>query len=252
MGLYGKSMMRGAIDRQGHVFQEGNWIYAALTGDRFLWDVACRVSDNQAEKLTPHFDFGIERAGGWPLINAVAAYRHTANPYYLNAARLMIQRCLERQDPVTGGWIHQPPLSETGGVPCIGGKAFAVGILGNGILRYLEQEPQTRPEVRHMVVRGVDWLMNESWLPGHGFRYISNCPTYQNIGSRGSTSLLLCEFVAFAYDQTYEVKYRDFWKEMMGDELHKTNGGALGKDFTQSLRQTIFGLDRTLKWSDGK
>ena len=41
---YGRSMFRGGIDRQGHVFQEGNWIYGALTGDRFLWDTAQRCT----------------------------------------------------------------------------------------------------------------------------------------------------------------------------------------------------------------
>ena len=53
-------MFRGGIDRQGHVFQEGNWIYGALAGDRFLWDTAQRVCSNQAEKLTVNYDFGIE------------------------------------------------------------------------------------------------------------------------------------------------------------------------------------------------
>ena len=134
---------------------------------------ATRVCDNQAFWLTNNFNFTIERAGGWPLINAVAAYRHTGNPYYLNAARLMVQRCLERQDPATGGWLHYPPVDETGDVPTLGGKAFATGILSYGVLRYLDTEPQPRPEVRRMLVRAGDWLMRESWVPQRGFRYIN-------------------------------------------------------------------------------
>jgi hypothetical protein len=242
---YGRGMFHGAIDRQGHVFQEGNWLYASLTGDRFLWDVAQRVCDNQAEWLTKGFDFGIERAGGWPLINAVAAYRHTANPYYLNSARLMIQRCLERQDPVLGGWLHYPPIDETGDVPVYGGKAFAVGILSYGILRYLDVEP--RPEVRRMLVRATDWLMKESWNPDRGFRYITKCQRYHNAGERGMTCLLNAELVAFAYEETRDKRYLDFWQEMTSGVFDK-NFGAMGKGFAQCVHQTVFGLERIRPW----
>lgn len=240
---YGTSMFRGAIDRQGHVFQEGNWIYAALTGDGFLRDVANRVCTNQAEKLTPNFDFGIERAGGWPLINAVAAYRTSGNPFYLNAARLMVQRCLERQDPARGGWLHFPPLSETGDEVCRGGKAFATGILSYAVLRYLDEEPRPRPEVRQMLVRVADWLIDESWQPGKGFRYISNCAKYKDAGGRGMTSLLNAEIAAFAAQETGQSRYRDFWVDMIRGELTRNSGG-MGKTFAQAVRQTIFGVDR--------
>ncbi len=244
--LYGGSMLRGAIDRQGHVFQEGNWLFAALTGDRFLRDVAERACTNQAEKLTPRFDFSIERTAAWPLINAVTAYRFSGNPYYLNAARLIIDRVLERQDPVTGGWPHWPPLSEVDNLPTYGGKAFAVGVLSFGILRYLDEEPLDRPDVRRMVVRGADWLMNESWVPGQGFRYITNCAKYRNSGKRGATCLLNSEFVAAAYEFTNDPKYAAFWREMVGDQLSRPAEG-MGKGFTMSTRQTVFGLDRAAR-----
>jgi len=241
--LYGRGMFRGSIDRQGHIYQEGNWLFAALSGDPFLRDVAQRVSTNQAEKLTPNFNFGIERSGGWPLVNAVAAYRFTGDPYYLNAARLMIERCLERQDPATGGWPHWPPVSETGGIPVFGGKAFAVGILSYGILRYLDEEPLDRAEVRRMLVGGADWLINESWTPGKGFRYISNSPIHRGTGGRGVTCLLNAEIVAFAYRETGDPKYLEFWKEMMRGAFDNEIKG-IGKSLAMGIHQVVFGLDR--------
>ncbi len=241
--LYGRSMLRGAIDPQGHIYQEGNWICAALTGDRFLHDVAQRVCGHQASRLTVNYNFGIERAGGWPLINAAGAYRHSGDPFYLNAARIMIQRCLERQDPQTGGWLHQPPLSETDGEKVLGGKAFAVGILSNGILRYLDVEPLDRPDVRRMVVRGADWLMQEAWNPGKGFRYISNSAKYRDAGDRGVSCLLNAELAAAAYEFTGDEKYADFCRELIRDQFAGTQNG-MGKTFAMSIRQTIFGLDR--------
>jgi len=236
-------MLHGALDAQGHIYQEGNWLYAAMTGDWWFRDVAERVCMHQAARLTPNFNFGIERSGGWPLINAAAAYNFSGNPYYLNAARIMIERCLQRQDPATGGWLHSPPKGETDGVAVIGGKAFAVGILTYGILRYLDQEPDDRPGVRHMLVRGADWLMNESWNPGKGFRYISNSPTHRDTGSRGVTCLLNAEVIAFAHEQTGDPKYLSFWREMMRGVLDSISSG-MGKSFTMTVRQTVFGLDR--------
>ena len=236
-------MLRGAMDPQGHIYQQGNWLYAALTGDPWFRHVAERVCSNQAKTLTPAFNFGIERSGGWPVINACAAYGFSGNPHYLNAARLMVERALQRQDPETGGWPHTPPRSETAGVRVWGGKAFAVGILTHGLLRYLEQEPDDRPDVRRMLVRGADWLMNEAWNPAKGFRYISNAPNCRNSGHRGITCLLNAEIIAFAYDETGDRKYLEFWKEMMKGMFDSPCSG-MGKSFTQCMRQTIFGLDR--------
>lgn len=244
MDQYGGGMFRGAIDPQGHVFQDGNWISAAVSGDRFLRDEAARVCDHQATELTRKFDFGIERCGGWPLINAVGAYRHSGDPYYLNAARIMIERCLERQDPATGGWLHKPPLSETDGEAVLGGKAFAVGVLTFGILRYLEVEPRDRPDVRQMLVRGADWLMNEAWNPQKkGFRYISNCAKYRDTGSRGLTALMTLELAAAAHEWTHDDKYRRFAHDLL-EGAFSGDCGKMGKDFAQGTRQTIFGLDR--------
>jgi len=244
MALYGGGMFNGAIDRQGHVYVGGHWLYAALTGDRWLRETADRVSANQAEKLTPNFNFGIERAGGWPLINMATAYGFSGNPYYLNAARLMIERCLQRQDPVTGGWLHQAPASEVDGEQVMGGKAFAVGILTNGILRYLEQEPEPRPDVERMLIRGADWLREESWNPDkQGYRYISRAKKYQPTGSRGATALLNAEVIAFAYEQTKDPKYLEFLHDNLQGMLAGSPSG-MGKGFTMDTRQTVYGLDR--------
>lgn len=240
-------MLRGAMDRQGHIFEQGVWLYAALTGDPWLRDVAERVCDNQASQLTPDFDFGIERSGGWPLINASNAYLFSGNPYYLNAARIMVERCLMRQDPDSGGWLHTPPKGETDNVPVLGGKAFAVGILTHGLLRYVDVEPMERPEVNHMLVRGADWLMKESWEPGNGFVYITNAPKYRGKGTRGMTCALNAEAVAFAYEETGDAVYLDFWREMMNNQWQSTVRG-MGKSFTQATRQSVFGLDRVIPY----
>ncbi len=229
-------------DPQGHVFQEGLWLYGALTGDRWLTDTAAHVCTWQAECLTPNFDFEIERGGGWPLICAVSAYEFSGNPFYLNAARIMVERCVQRHDPEHGGWPHTPPINETDGVPVRGGKAFASGILTFGLLRYLDIEPRPRPEVRQMLVNTARWLKDESWAPGGGFVYITNAPNQQE-GSRGNVCLMIAEVIAFAFEETGDETYRDFLKTILAGTLDGP-GHAIGKTFTMQTRQTVFGLDR--------
>ena len=236
----------GGMDPQGHIFEDGVWLYGLLTGDAFLLETAERVCTSQADFLTPTFDFEIERGGGWPLINATGAYLFTGNPYYLNAARIMVQRCLERHDPKHGGWPHVPPINETLGVPVVGGKAFATGILGFGLLRYLHVEPINRPEVEQMMINTADWLMNESWEPGNGFKYITNSPNHIGKGHRGHECLMNSDIIGYAYETTGDQKYLEFWEEMMAGAFDAGLTGW-GKGFSQGTRQTIFGLARARK-----
>ncbi|MBI2300522.1 MAG: hypothetical protein HYU66_16555 [Armatimonadetes bacterium] len=241
---FGQGFFAGVVDRQGHIFQEGNWLYAALTGDPFLRECAERVCTNQSEKLTPAFDYDIERSGGWPLINAVAAYNFSGNPYYLNAARLMIERTLERQEARTGGFPHFHYGSETEGKQLLGGKAFAVGILTHGMLRYLEQEPRPREDVEHSLVRAADWLIKESWVPpDKGFRYITNAPNFANSGDRSLTVVINDEVIAYAFEKTKDASYGEFWRKMMAGQFDGSPSG-MGKSFSMATRQTVFGLDR--------
>ena len=233
----------GGRDPMGHIFEEGMWLYGVLTGDRWFLDTANHVCGWQARNLTASFDFEIERSAGWALISAVRAYGFSGNPYYLNAARIMVERCLERHDPEHGGWPHTPPLNETDGKPVRGGKAFASAILSHGLMRYLEIEPEPRPDVRQMLVNTAGWLMRESWAPSGGFVYITNSPKHYDQGNRGVTCLMLSEIFAYALEATGDRKYRDFWQESMRGTLD----GALqrsGKLFSQQTRQTVFGLDR--------
>ncbi len=231
----------GGMDPQGHIFEDGVWLYGLLTGDAFLLETAGRVCTSQADFLTPTFDFEIERGGGWPLINATGAYLFTGNPYYLNAARIMVQRCLERHDPKHGGWPHVPPLNETLGVAVVGGKAFATGVLGFGLLRYLNVEPRKRPDVEQMMINTADWLMNESWEPGNGFKYITNAPNYIGKGHRGHECVMNADIIGYAYEKTGDKKYLEFWEEMMAGAFDVGLTGW-GKGFSQGSRQTIFGL----------
>lgn len=247
---YGQAFLSGGIDAGGHIYQTGNFIYGFLMGDRRYLEVAERVVSQQAQYLTRNFDFTIERAAGWSLINALSAYQATENPFYLNAARIYLEKILEKQDIVTGGWKMPQGQGEcdcpdAGKDSHIGGKAFATGILLHGLILYDQICPC--PEVKQSIVRAADWLMNHSWnKERHGFRYKTGCPKYQKDAGIGGTAALVSEGIAYAYELTKDTKYKDFLLSWLGHVMSYTM--REGKSFAMHMRQTPFTLHYVKSW----
>jgi len=230
----------GAIDVAGHTFVGGNFLYAMLLGDPRMLQVTERVATHQAAYLTPSFDFSIERAAGWPLINAVEAYETTGNPFYLNAARLYVEKVLAKQDPEIGDFRlrHGPP--ECMHEPRhIGGKAFATGVLLYGLMRYhlLTDDP----EVKRCILRSASWLARTSWnKETHAFRYLSTCPTFGRRRGNGSTDLLCAPGMAYALTLKPDPEVR----EVLLDSLSRAFAAHVdnGKGYAGMIRQTPYAL----------
>ncbi len=222
----------------GHAYQPGNYYIGCLTGDKRLCEVGQLASWNQAKRYTPKFNFGIERAAGWPMNNAVYSYNFTGNPYFLNAANIYFEKILEKQNKETGCFdMHQNPRE----CDCPdkanhkGGKAFAVGILLHSLIRYNEVCPSK--DVENVIVRSADWLLDESWNEeAKGFRYKTGCPKFAN---KGWYTVLVTEGIAFAGQATANPRYIAFLKRTLGPELAKTSGSgrSSGKEFSQRYRQ---------------
>lgn len=231
--------VQGAIDPGGHIFQPGNFRVGFLTGERRYLEIAEMVCAAQAAFLTAQFDFGIERAAGWPLMNAVAAYEATGNPFYLNAARLCVEKILAKQTP-RGDWglkhgppecLHQPSHD--------GGKAFATGVLLNALMMFDTVAPS--PEVKDCIVRAAHWLERDSWnAETHSFRYIDTCPTFAKPHGNGGTDFLVSSGLAYACTLDPDPKL----KSLLLDSLSRAVRGGIsaGKDYAQDIRQTPHAL----------
>ncbi len=247
---YGQAFLQGAIDPGGHIYQPGNFVYGFLMGDRRFLEVAERVVSQQSAYFTRNFNFSIERAAGWPLINAVTAYRETGNPFHLNAARIYLEKILEKQDPETGGWRMPQGHGEcecpdAGKETHMGGKAFAVGILMYGLVLYDQTCPS--PEVKKSIIGGADWLMNHSWnKQRRGFRYKTGCAKYLNEGSVGGTGSLVADGIAYAHELTKDPKYKDFLLSWLSAVM--TGAAKNGKSYAQLTRQTALALHYVRKW----
>jgi len=237
--VYNQHFYRGMVDASGHIYQEGNFAYYFLTGDRDLLERAEMVCSAQAAYLTPTFDFRIERGAGWPLSNAVAAYEATGNPYYLNAARIYVERILEKQDPVGGGWLLPQPPSECDGQTGIGGKAFATGILLYGLMRYDLVEP--RPDVKDCIVNACRWLVEQTWNDEKaGFRYKTGCDLYRDDAGNGAVNALCLPGLAYGYELSSDERFLHVLHK--GYAMMCAYTGTDGKRTGMVCRQSAFAL----------
>ncbi|RJS85866.1 hypothetical protein CW702_00555 [Candidatus Bathyarchaeota archaeon] len=89
-----------------HTWIEGLLDYYFLTEYRRSLETAEKIANLYARYQTVNYDFRNCREPSWHLILMMAAYNATGNEFYLNAARIIVERVLERQDPETGGWIR--------------------------------------------------------------------------------------------------------------------------------------------------
>jgi len=172
-------------------------------------------------------------------MNAIAAYEATGNPFFLNAARLYVEKIIAKQTE-RGDWnlkhgppecLHQPSHP--------GGKAFAAGILLNGLMMFDDITPSR--EVKQCIVRAAHWLEKYSWDHGtHGFRYIDTCPTYDKGRGNGGTDFLVSSGLAYACTLDHDPALKALLCDSLGRALRST--AKAGKDFIMDIRQTPHAL----------
>ena len=181
-----------------HVFVRGHLDYYFLTGDRRSLETARMIADRYDTYDTRNYDFNNCRNAGWHLILTMATYEATLDRFYLNAARIIVNRVHERQTP-DGGWdfyrvcMHPDP-------PHFGNFGFTVGVLLTGLRQYYAATGEEG--AAREIVRGAHFLVDQLWTPEVAtFRYVS-CPK-AGAGSPMLTFLLL-DGIAFAHQRTHD------------------------------------------------
>ncbi len=229
-----------------HTWTEGHYEHYYLTGDQRSLEVANQIADVYGTYATINYDFTNGRVPGWTLIFTMAAYQATGDPFYLNAARIIVDRVLERQTP-NGGWRRMLVPGHCRHQPNHHGNAgFMVGVLMSGLKNYAEITGDQR--AKDSVVKAARFMIDDMWVPeAKAFRYTS-CP-----GTRPAPglNLLIAEGIAYAWRQNQDPQLRRVALEAMEVIVERMDGK--GKNISMELRSTarlLFDITEMLRMGD--
>jgi hypothetical protein len=224
-----------------HTWCEGHMEHYFLTGDRRSQETALKIGDHYDVYRMMNYDFSNCRDSGWHLILTMAVYRATGDPFYLNAARIIVERVLERQTPKAkfntkgGGWRRMMVPGHCLCEPAHYGNAgFMVGVLLTGLKWYHLETGD--PRVAKSITMGAHFLLDDMWDESvGGFRYTS-CP----VSSKGPWSnFLLFDGIGYAYRLSQKTGKPD---AKLAQHLAKGTDPAInamsgmGKSFSQFIR----------------
>lgn len=241
-GYYPDNYLPGAISQESmswtHTWVEGLFLYALLTGEQRLWEVASRTMEILAGADLNDYDFTNCRDCGWPLRHLIGAYQATGRRLFLNGARIIVERVLERQRP-TGGWerlmvpghcFHVPPRH-------MGNAGFMVGILTAALKRYHEETGDRA--VGDAIVAAAHYLIRDMWEDAEGAFHYTSCP---GSGVSPSLNAQVLEGLAYAWRVSRDEGLRRIvlaaWDACLETALSTTP--PYGKDVSMRLRSMPF------------
>ena len=244
---YFRSKMGGSSSVPSHTWVEGSVLHYLLTGDENLresldrtarWLLVGGMKDYAGG--IQHYDFANCRECGWHLIHLTALARMSAAPRYLNAAALIVERVLERQEP-GGGWERVLKEGHCGCEPPRerGEAGFMVGVLLSGLRRYHELTGDER--VRDAILGGIDWLLRRTYDSASGhFRY-TPC-LHRGGGPQPVYTRQVIEGIAYAHALTGRGDLRDLVQRGLDDlgalprASPEADHSGFGKDWTSQTR----------------
>jgi hypothetical protein len=187
-----------------HSWTEGTCQYYLLTGDPSALATARMLCDRYGGAYLNNYDFNNGRDPGWPLIFFSATYRTTGDPYYLNAARLIAERVLERRTP-GGGWERQMVPGHCYCEPrCRGSAGFMQGVLAVGLREYYTETRDSRVPTAlidnaHKVIQDMWQEDSEGWL-------YTSCP---KSGASAGRAAVMAPLLLFAWEHSQDPKLLD-------------------------------------------
>lgn len=187
-----------------HTWTRGTCEYFMLTGDPTAIEAARMISDHYGGAYINNYDFTNGRVPGWHLIATMATYRTTADPFYLNAARIIVDRALERRTPGSG-WERQLVPGHCHCEPrCRGACSFMQGILGVGLREYWLETGDKR--VEEAIPDAARYVIEQMWADdAEMFRYTS-CPESSLSGTRAAS---LGGLMLFAWELSGDALFAD-------------------------------------------
>lgn len=235
---YFRSKMAGSTALPSHTWVEGPALHYLLTGDEFAHDSLRLTAQWLLQKRWfDAYDATNCREAGWHLTHLCMLARLGGDATALNAATLLVERVLEKQEP-GGGWVHMLTESHCGcGYPrCRGEAGFMVVVLIGGLRRYYDLTGD--PRVAQAIVGGAHWLIRHTYDAASGhFRYTS-CPNRTLGGTFQHTQWVLVA-LADAYDLSHDDTIGHYLRQslpVVGRFPEGLTHSGLGKAMAMQMR----------------
>ena len=217
-----------------HTWVEGPFLYHLLSGNARALEGAMKTCELLLGNILNDYDFTNCRNCGWHLIHLSAAYKTTGRRVFLNAARIIVDRVLERQRD-TGGWDR---LMVPGHCYChpprhMGNAGFMVGILMVGLKRYHEATGEKR--VADAIVNAADYCINSMWVKKTRSFHYTSCPESSiNAGA----DMRILKGVAYAYGFSKKKHFKDILTAGIKTALGRppTARRGIGKGISSPMR----------------
>ncbi|MDE2638709.1 MAG: hypothetical protein OXI30_20265 [Chloroflexota bacterium] len=194
-----RSKMRGTSAGPAHMWVEGPLLHYLMTGDEFVYDSLCKTKQwlIQNQRLD-HYEYKSARDSGWHLIHLTMLAAALDDPDCLNAARIIVERVLERQAP-GGGWerVLGEPHCGCGFPRCQGEAGFMVCILVSGLMRY--HRLTSDAAVADSIIGGARWLIRETFDDASGYFRYTSCPN-RSLGGNYQCTQWVMEGLAAAWE----------------------------------------------------
>lgn len=191
--------------KPSHTWVEGPFLYHLLSGEARALEGAMKTCELLVGDILNDYDFTNCRNSGWHLIHLASAYKTTGRRVYLNAARIIVDRVLERQR-ASGGWDR---LMVPGHCYChpprhMGNAGFMVGILMVGLKRYHEATGEKR--VADSIVQAADYCIDSMWVNKTKSFHYTSCPESSiNAGA----DMRILKGIAYAYGFSKKKRFKD-------------------------------------------
>ena len=233
-----RSKMRGTSAGPAHMWVEGPLLHYLMTGDEFVYDSIGKTKQwlIQNQRLD-HYEYKSARDSGWHLIHLTMLAAALDDPDCLNAARIIVERVLERQAP-GGGWerVLGEPHCGCGFPRCQGEAGFMVCILISGLMRFHRLTGDAA--VAEAIIGGARWLIRETFDDASGYFRYTSCPN-RSLGGNYSCTQWVMEGLAAAWELSGDREIGRHLKHglaTIGMYPARLSHMGLGKAMSQQMR----------------
>lgn len=233
-----RSKMRGTSAGPAHMWVEGPLLHYLMTGDELVYDSVCKTKQwlIQNQRLD-HYEYKSARDSGWHLIHLTMLAAALDDPDCLNAARIIVERVLERQSP-GGGWerVLGEPHCGCGFPRCQGEAGFMVCILVSGLMRYHRLTGDDA--VADAIIGGARWLIRGTFDDDSGYFRYTSCPN-RSLGGNYQCTQWVMEGLAAAWELSGDREIGIHLKrglETIGMYPARLSHMGVGKAMSQQMR----------------